>query len=331
MNRVNLAVLLVLLAALLAGCNRTDPQSDARLNTVTTELAEIHQHNLDLTSEMVKLKDEVAVLRARNATLQASGEVKPSIDTGRADALQAEILSLTKRVSDLEKQLAAQPAVTTSKPAEAEAAPKPVEDKPANDAGAADRQSEALWPLVKSGDKKAMNDLTELANGSSKEFRDKVIQQARDWVKDEPESKQARLTLASVLVSRFQDLRSEPMKQGALAGEIVTEIDKALAIDPDYYEARHFLAIMKANYPTFAPEFKTANVDLDKALGMQAQMPWEESFCEIYAAYSMWFRKQGKLDDALAKVNAGLEKSSQDAGLLAEKEAVLAAQAAQGD
>lgn len=329
MNRVTLSVSLVLLAAVFAGCNRTDPQSDARLNTVTTELAEIHQHNLDLTSEMVKLKDEVAVLRARNATLQASSESKPSIDTGRADALQAEILALTKRVSELEKQLASQPAANTSNPAETE--PKPVDDKPANDTAAADRQSEALWPLVKSGDKKAMNDLSELANGSSKEFRDRVIQQARDWVKDEPESKQARLTLASLLVSRFQDLRSEPMKQGALAGEIITEIDKALTIDPDYYEARHFLTIMKANYPTFAPEFKTANVDLDKALEMQAQMPWEETFCEIYVAYSMWFRKQGKLDDALARVNAGLEKSSQDAGLLAEKEAVMAAQTPQGD
>lgn len=329
MNRVKFSVSLVLLAAVFAGCNRTDPQSDARLNTVTTELAEIHQHNLDLTSEMVKLKDEVAVLRARNATLQASSESKPSIDTGRADALQAEILALAKRVSELEKQLASQPAASTSKPVDAE--PKPADDKPANDTAAADRQSEALWPLVKSGDKKAMNDLSELANSSSKEFRDKVIKQARDWVKDEPESKQARLTLASVLVSRFQDLRSEPMKQGALAGEIITEIDKALTIDPDYYEARHFLAIMKANYPTFAPEFKTANVDLDKALEMQAQMPWEETFCEIYVAYSMWFRKQGKLDDALARVNAGLEKSSQDAGLLAEKEAVLAAQTPQGD
>ncbi len=326
---MKLALSLVLPAALLVGCNRTDTHSEARLNTMASELADMHEHNLDLTGEMVKLKDEVALLRARNATLQADNERQPALDTSQVNAMQAEITALTTRVSALEKQIASQASAGTSKPEIAE--PTPAEDTPKPDAAAADRQYETLWPLVKSGDKKAMNELSELANGSSKEFRDRVIKQARDWVKDEPENKQARLTLASLLVSRFQDLRSEPMKQGALAGEIVTEIDKALTIDPDYYEARHFLAIMKANYPTFAPEFKTANIDLDKALEMQAQMPWEDIFCEIYAAYSMWFRKQGKLDEALAKVNAGLEKSSQDAGLLAEKEAVLAAQSPQGD
>jgi hypothetical protein len=88
------------------------------------------------------------------------------------------------------------------------------------------------------------------------------------------------------------------------------------------------MAVMKVNYPTFTDEFKTANKDLDKALELQANMAWDDSFADIYVHYSVWYRKQGKLDEAAVKVQAGLDKAPRNEALLAEKKAVDEARAA---
>jgi hypothetical protein len=83
-----------------------------------------------------------------------------------------------------------------------------------------------------------------------------------------------------------------------------------------------FLALMKVEYPTFSPEFKGANQDLERALKLQAKMTWEDDFADIYVGYSTWYRKQGKLDEAAARCQAGLDKAPRHEGLLAEKKKV---------
>lgn len=298
---------LLLAAAFIAGCDRTDPAQQARIAALERQAAELQDEN-------VRQAADLAVLRQQLAD-QPVPEAAPAT-TDRTEELRAAVAGLEKRV----KQLESAPKPEAEASPEATPAPKP--DAPAADKPAPnpERELEAVWPLVKGGtDAAAVDELAELAMKGDKPFRDAIIQRVRDWVIEEPENARARLALAVVLTTRFRDLRTEPMKQGELAAEVKGELEKALEIDPAFYDAVHFMAILKANYPSFTPEFKGAQKDLDKALEMQAQLPWDERFCEVYVAYAAWYRVQKKYEEALAKVNDGLQKSSQNAGLLAEK------------
>lgn len=299
---------LLALCLLLAACDRTDTAQQARIAALEKQAAELRDENTSQSAELQRLRDGPAVRPAPD---------RPAAPADHTDELRQAIARLEKRVAELEA--APKPAPPANPEPEPES--KPDKAEPAQPATVnPERELEAVWPLVQSGaDAGAIDELSGLAMRGDKSFRDTVIQRLRDWVKQEPENARARLALAVLLTTRFIDLRNEPMKQGALAAEVKQEIEKALEIDPGYYDAVHFLSILKVNYPSFTPEFKGAKTDLDKALEMQAQLPWEERFCDVYAAYGMWYRVQKKYDDALARVNDGLQKSSQNAGLLAEK------------
>ncbi|MBX3459704.1 MAG: hypothetical protein KF696_07015 [Planctomycetes bacterium] len=297
---------LLALCVLLAACDRTDPAQQARIAALETQAAELRDESTRQSAELQRLRDESA---SRPAPDRAAA---PADHT---DELRQAIARLEKRVAELEAAPKPAPPARPEPDSRTDQT-EPAQPSPPNP----ERELEAVWPLVQSGaDASAIDELSGLAMRGDKSFRDTVIQRLRDWVKQEPENARARLALAVLLTTRFIDLRNEPMKQGALAAEVKQEIERALEIDPGYYDAVHFLAILKVNYPSFTPEFKGAKTDLDKALEMQAQLPWEERFCDVYAAYGMWYRVQKKYDDALARVNDGLQKSSQNAGLLAEK------------
>jgi hypothetical protein len=232
----------------------------------------------------------------------------------------AELQRLRQRVSELdgenrrlEGEIAA--ANTPEKPVE-KPAPKPADPE-------AIKQAEDLLGRVKAnpGNGDTVEELANALHKADAPTREKAANELKAIVAADPKNKEARLALASVMATRFRDLRN-PMDQGKLAGDIKTELDKALEIDPAYYDAQHFMAIMKVNYPPFTDEFKTANKDLDRALELQASLPWEDEFGDIYAAYSGWYRAQGMLDEAAAKVQAGLDKAPRHEGLLAEKKKV---------
>lgn len=300
-----LILALLLAAAFIAGCDRTDPAQQARIAALERQSAELQDENARQAADLALLRQQLA---DQPAPAPAT--------TDRNEELHEAIAGLEKRV----KQLETAPKPAAQAPPENKPAPEP--EAPAADRPAPnpERELEAVWPLVKGGtDAAAIDELMELATKGDKPFRDAIIQRVRDWVKEEPANARARLALAVVLTTRFRDLRTEPMKQGELAAEVKGELEKALEIDPAFYDAVHFMAILKANYPSFTPEFKGAQKDLDKALEMQAQLPWDERFCEVYVAYATWYRVQKKYEEALAKVNDGLQKSSQNAGLLAEK------------
>jgi outer membrane murein-binding lipoprotein Lpp len=311
-------------ALVLAGCGqKDDAQKVASLESqVSTLEAEIERQIA--RNETLQTQNTDYDTRLRDATAERDSlriqlnrlESSEKDTAGDTDALKARIAELEAEVEALRQAAAATP--------DPETTPEP-EPPVKIDTEAVKRKMEELWPLLQAGDRNALGDMQDLLDGANKELRDTYITQVRDWVKDEPESKQARMVLAVALATRFQDLK-DPMQMGALAGEIKDQTEAALKIDPDYYEARHFLAILKANYPSFTPEFKTANEALDKALELQAKMTWEDRFADIYAAYGMWYRMQKQYDDAAAKVQAGLDLAPRNQGLLDEMKRINNAQ-----
>lgn len=308
--------------ALLAGCGQ---KPDDRVAT--------------LEGEVKSLTVELEQQQARNETLQdqvtkLDGDLRDS--RGNADDLALKISKLSSKNKELADEVDAlntklesaptttpapeEPPVTEPTVENPEDTPEATPDVP--DPKVKQRLSE-LWPLVKTGtDREALNEALRLANGADKETRDDFITKMQTWVKDEPNNKYARLAFAQALTTRFQDLEGKFMKQGELAGQVKSETDKALETDPDYYDAVHFLAILKVNYPAFTPEFKEANGDLDKALELQKTLTWEDHFADIYTAYAQWHRKQGQLDAASTKVQAGLDHAPRNQGLLDEQKRI---------
>ena len=313
---------------LLAGCGQ---KPDDRVATLEGEVKAL----------TVELEQE----QARNETLQdqvtkLDGDLRDS--RGDADELALKVSKLSSKNEELVDEIdalktkleSAEARTTTPTPEEpsvseptVETPEKTPEDTPETTPPAPDPKVKQrltdLLPLVKTGtDREALNEAVELIYGSDKQTRDDFITEIQTWVKNEPNNKYARLTLARALTTRFQDLEGKFMKQGELAGQIRTETEKALETDPDYYEAVHFLAILEVNYPAFTPEFKGADKDLDKALELQKTLTWEDHFADIYTAYAQWHRKQGQLDAAAAKVQAGLDHAPRNQGLLDEQKRI---------
>ena len=53
---------------------------------------------------------------------------------------------------------------------------------------------------------------------------------------------------------------------------------------------------------------------------------WEDRFADMYAAYAEWYFKQDKLEEAAAKVQAGLDHAPRNQGLLDEQTKIENAQ-----
>ncbi|MBK9973789.1 MAG: hypothetical protein IPP14_03345 [Planctomycetes bacterium] len=335
---LSLALTVALAVGTLAGCK--DAHTEAELASTKTQLA-AKQAELDgLQADLKQTNKRIADLKAELAAGQIVAEQpKPDATTDVTETrrLKAALAEQEQRVKDLETQLAVAKAAQPTKPAEVE---KPADAAKADPATVeeATRRIDELLPLVKSdaGTARQREEMVNLMFKADKATRDRVIDDIQKWVKEEPGNKHAHLSLANALVSRFADIKREDfMGQATLAGKVTDAANKALEIDPDFYDAVAYLALMKVNYPPFTPEFKGANKDLDRALDLQAKQSWVDEFADVYVGYSTWFRKQGKLDDAAAKVQAGLDKAPRNEGLLAEKKIVDDARAeaakAQGD
>ncbi len=308
-------------ALLAAGCGQNRDAEVAALKsenqTTRTELERQQARVETLQDQLTQLDTDLRDARgeADALKLKLSKAEKPD-NSAELQRLQSRITELEAEIERLKSTPVESPSIEPAPP-EVRTEPEPKADPQAK------QRLDELLPLVKTGtDQAALNEALGLIEKADKPTRDEFIAQLRQWTKDEPGNKHARLALALALTSRFQDLRGDMMKQGALAAEVKKETDKALAIDPDYYEAVHFLAILKANYPSFTPEFKDAPASLDKALELQANMTWEDRFAEIYTAYAMWYRVQKKYDEAAAKVQAGLDHAPRNQGLIDEQQAI---------
>jgi hypothetical protein len=307
---------LFVLSLLLIACEQKAPDADGhKLTAFETRLAQAERRADDAAAKAQRLEDELARLANTKPAAQAPDP--------RVDELAEAVKQLTIRVAE---QTAKADKAPTAPAAGAESTPdKPameVEAKPAPEEVL--RRINSLLPNLKtdSGTGTQRDELLGLLFQADKETRDRVIAEMREWAKAEPENKHARLGLANALVSRFADVSDDIMKQGALAAEIMKEAGTAQELDAEFYDALHFIALMKAGYPSFAPEFTQAGKDMDRALAMQANMTWEDRFADIYTAYAKWYRVQKKYDNALAKAQAGLDLAPRNAELLAEKAAI---------
>lgn len=315
----------LLAAMILAGCGRTDQPE--KLASMQAQISTLEEDNKKLRAENETLSDQRTDYdtQLHDVTTERDDLARQlrALETeDKPEAAPDETADLKKRITELEAEIEAlKEAAAAAKQPEETTEPETTDPEPVIDVEAVTRKMEELWPLIKAGDRQALGDMQDQLNGANKELRDTYIQKVKDWVNEEPKNKHARVTLAAALATRFQDLK-DPMKMGALAGEIKTETEEALEIDPDYYEAQHFLAILKVNYPSFTPEFKSADESLDRALELQADMTWEDRFADIYAAYGMWYRMQKKYDDAAAKVQAGLDLAPRYQGLLDEQQRI---------
>ena len=320
-----------LLAAglLLAGCGE---QGAAEIRALEARISVLNQRATDQADEHELLKTEVdglrtatAMLRDENAALRDRPDAGP-VAPPDTSALEARIDGLEERLKSLEEAKTAESSTPTDPAEEPPPVSRALPIKVVRELLA------QLLPMIESnpGDRKSIGEYINLLQIGDKEDRDQAIEAMEKLVAADPESKEARMALASVLQTRFRDVR-QGIKQGALATRIKEHVSKALDLDSEFYDAQHYLAIMQVGYPVFMEVFKTADKDLDKALELQAKLPWEDLFAEIYAAYGEWHLKKGEHELALKKVQEGLDKAPRNQGLLNQKKKIEAAQAKESE
>ncbi|MBP9892331.1 MAG: hypothetical protein KBG84_10555 [Planctomycetes bacterium] len=274
---------------------RADEQEAARKNL------EVEQANLRKTLD--GWKREPAAAAQAGVTRD---ELKKEID----DAMEA-----------LRKELApARPAETTSSGGTTGKVEPPREKTEAEKAKAIEEAKVKLAEKLPGfyanvGDTAARKAFMELMWEVDAKTRKEVVDKLKAMVAENPEDKTLRLTLAEALMSQWRDVKPG-IEQGIWANNVLKESKKAAQIDPDYYDAVAFMATFKSNYPEGFPEFAEAPKDLDKALELQSKMAWEDRFGEIYVAYAQWYFKQQKYDEAMAKVQAGLDKDARNQELI---------------
>ncbi|MHC4839909.1 MAG: hypothetical protein ACYTDT_02970 [Planctomycetota bacterium] len=331
----NIVLLLAIGASLgLAGCNNVSQDEHDALQAKHDAIAKkLDNRNSDVKELEFKVSsmedaqntsnDELNELRSKLATLENVPAAEP--DTS---ALDAEIVTLKARIKELEE--APKKPVVTDGPEPGsenpETVPVPTELSEEDKARIDD-----LIPTMNTdaAGTEQRNELRELLARADKETRTKAVKTLKELVAKEPENQYARLALAELMTTQFQDVGGG-IAAGRLATDIKKEIKKATEIDPEYYDAQHFLALFNVGYPTFMPDFQNANVQLDKCIELQADMTWEERFADVYAAYGQWYQKQQMYDEGLQKVQEGLDKSPRNEGLLARKTSIETAKNGEG-
>lgn len=314
-------LLMVTVAALsLGGCG----QSDARVGALETKLAAADARLAELETQG---QTQAQGLKAAQAELAALKQGQDKLDRKLSDLppplTLAEVQAAVAAALDKRETTQPEPA----KPPEKAAPEAGAEAKPALPADAkaeeARRKLADLLPgyYANLGDPQTRQKVNDLLWEADAETRKEVVAKLKALVADEPENKHLRMALAEAMTSTFRDVK-QGLEQGILASNIMKEAKKAQSIDPDYYDAVHFVAVFKANYPPGFPEFEGAKADLDKALSMQAKMTWEARFTEIYEAYGKWYLVQKKYDDALAITQAGLDKDARAENLIALKQRI---------
>ena len=314
---------------MIAGCTNDSEEKvaslQAQVTTLEASLKHTNARNETLQDQLTELDSQLHEAKSQADDLRLELQRAP-------EAVDADELGrLNNRIKQLEAEIETLKSTPTTPPAEPVEPTEAVAPEPAPDPEVR-KKLDDLLPLIKAEtDTNSLDSALGLLGSSDKQTRDDYIAKIRQWVKDEPQNKRARLALALTLTTRFRDLDGQMMKQAALAGEVSDEVNQALKIDPEFYEAVHFLAILKVNYPPFTPEFKEANVALDHALELQENQTWEEDFADIYSAYSKWYRIQKKLDEAAAIVQAGLDRAPRNQGLLNEQQAIEDARNPEGE
>lgn len=309
-------------ALLLAGCGaKEDPKVPAlekRLATLESRVDEERSERERLVAENQSLR------KALDAVKPEKREPTPAGIT--RDEMQKELDDLARA---LRKEFgrpatSTQPAKPETKP-EAKAAPasEPTDaDKAKKIEEAKAKLSDKLTRFYADlADRALTQEVYELLWQADGKTRKEVVDKLKAMVAENPEDKHLRLALANALLTTFADVKPG-IEQGVLAGAVMREAKTAEKIDPDYYDAVAFIAVYKANYPEGFVEFNEAWKDLDKALAMQAKMPWEDRFGDIYAAYGAWYFKQKKYDEAMAKVQAGLDKDARNPQLIELKKRI---------
>ena len=273
---------------------RADEQEAARKNL------EVEQANLRKTLDGIK----------RESAPTQAGITREELKKELEDAMAA-----------LRKELAqAKPGETTSAGGATSKVEPPKEKTEAEKAKAIEEAKTKLAEKLQGfyanvGDTAARKAFMELLWEVDAKTRKEVVDKLKAMVAENPEDKTLRLALAEAIMSQFRDVKPG-IEQGIWASNVLRESKKAAQIDPDYYDAVAFMATFKANYPEGFPEFAEAPKDLDKALELQSKMTWEDRFGEIYVAYAQWYFKQQKYDEALAKVQAGLDKDARNQELM---------------
>ncbi|KAA0207897.1 hypothetical protein EDM80_15630 [bacterium] len=316
-------LLMVTVAALsLGGCG----QSDARVGALETKLAAADARLAELETQG---QTQAQGLKAAQAELAALKQGQDKLDRKLSDLppplTLAEVQAAVAAALDKRESTQPEPA----KPPEKAAPEAGAEAKPALPADAKAKAEEARRKLAdllpgyyaNLGDPQTRQKVNDLLWEADAETRKEVVAKLKALVADEPDNKHLRMALAEAMTSTFRDVK-QGLEQGILASNIMKEAKKAQSIDPDYYDAVHFVAVFKANYPPGFPEFEGAKADLDKALSMQAKMTWEARFTEIYEAYGKWYLVQKKYDDALAITQAGLDKDARAENLIALKQRI---------
>jgi tetratricopeptide (TPR) repeat protein len=214
-------------------------------------------------------------------------------------------------------QPTAQPAVVVSTPAPAPAAAvAPVETNTTADAPTNSiRKSVDALLSAKSGAEKH-NLFVQLAKDGQ---LDAAIEELKQRAAADPNDAAIPTTLGEALLNKVRAMResgiTDPTDLGIYALQADQQFNAALKIDPKNWEANFVKAATTFYWPPDAQRDANAAQTLANLIDQQEAMSPRPEFAQTYAALVKQYQKMGKMDEAAATLNLGLQKFPSDPAL----------------
>lgn len=213
------------------------------------------------------------------------------------------------------QQPVATPAATESTPAQAPAAaPAPVANNTSsNDAtNSIHKTVDAL--LAARREKQEM--LLQLAKSGQ---LDDVIAELQKRAKDDPTNPEIPTTLGEALLNKVRAIHdaggTDVNEMGILAMQADQQFNAALKTDPNNWEAQ----FVKYNSMYYWPADPQRDADIAQHLAglidQQDTMPYNPAFAQTYITLGNQYQKMGRMDEAIATWQLGLQKFPGDPSL----------------
>ena len=252
-----------------------------------------------------------------------------SEETVSAAALAEEIEALRKECADLRRQLQA----------------RPLQDSPRELAGLGDQQIEAAvrsWlekhghtlPIEASAkkapaeidEKQAFLALTDLSMSYEDRLKvwaqvqkagklDDLLARLKGHAKQSPTDANAQVALGNALVQKINSPGVGGLEQAVLGAQIDDAYGKALAIDPEHWEARYSRAIGQTFWPAFTGKGAEAIQNFETLIDQQERRNPKPEYASTYVLLGNVYAQQGKTDKAREVWKRGLRQFPDDRDL----------------
>lgn len=144
---------------------------------------------------------------------------------------------------------------------------------------------------------------------------DDQIKDLRAQVQANPGDTEKRLELADAYVAKLLTVPNGP-ERGIYGVKAEAQWKNILKKDPSNWQSQVSLGFSHSQYPDFMNMTGEAIQDFEKAIKIQERLPNDKRYAVTYSQLGLLYRKQGKIDKALALLREGNRRYPKDKSIL---------------